>query len=316
MRDVAVIIPAYNSARYLPESIESVLNQTYNDFKLIIVDDGSTDDTQRVLEPYKDRISYIYQKNGGPSKARNTGIMATERRYIAFLDADDLWVPNKLEMQMELMNSNTTMGLVFSDAELFEEGGFAQGSFWRLRGCYEEMMRECRMIHSPFSKLMVKNFILPSAALVKRECFLKVGLFDESFRYPVAEDKDMWLRIAVHFSMGCVPYALIKRRVHAYTPEEDARIKRSVIDVVKKMEKIYPELIEKEKVDTKAILGPLYYSLGRTYLDQNQMMQAKESLFLSLCQVFSIRSVFYLMICLSGLGTLTFLRRIKTLVMS
>lgn len=312
MSEIVVVIPAYNSARCLPEAIDSVLNQTYKDLELIIVDDGSTDNTQMALKKYKDKIGYIYQENQGSYKARNTGIKATHSEYIAFLDADDIWIPQKLETQMEFIDANPNLGLVFSDADLFEHG-ISKGSFWKLRGCYDEMMQEYRMIQNPFSKLMEKNFILPSTALVKRVCFERAGLFDDSFRN--VGDKEMWLRIAMHFPMGCVPYALVKRRVHGYTPEQDARIKRSVIDVIKKMEKRYPEYIEKEGVSTKRILGPLYYSLGRTYLDVDEIIRARESFVNSLLNSFSLSSLFFLMVSLSGLRSILLLRHLNKVLL-
>ena len=121
MTDVAVIIPTYNSAKYLPEAVESVLMQTHKRLELIIVDDGSTDDTASVIAKYTDRIRYIHQSNEGSYKARNRGIQTTKSRYVAFLDADDVWMPNKLETQLDFLRANPTLGLVFSDAVFFRE---------------------------------------------------------------------------------------------------------------------------------------------------------------------------------------------------
>lgn len=313
MKDISVILPTYNAAEYLSKSIESVLNQTYRDFELIIVDDGSTDDTQKLLENYKDRIHYIYQKNGGSYKTRNTGILATDSTYIAFLDADDIWLPNKLEIQLEFMYSNPLLELVFSDADLFDDKGISHGSYWKLRGCYNEMMREYRCIQNAFSKLMEKNFILPSTLLLKRYCFSKVGLFDESFRN--VGDKDMWLRMSMHFRIGCVPCPLVRRLIHSYSVKQVENINRSIILVVKKMEKLYPDYIEAKNINTKNILAPLYYKLGRCYFDQDKLAKARESFLSSIHNSFTLKSFIFFIISLLDIRTISFIRRIKNILL-
>jgi len=310
MACVSVIIPAYNSAKHLPEALDSVFKQTYRDFELVVVDDGSTDDTRKVLDEYKNRITYLYQENGGPSKARNAGIRAAKGPYLAFLDADDLWLPNKLGHQIKLIESDSRLGLVFSDAEFFGGEAPLVGSYWKQRGCYDEMVSEPRMIPNAFSKLMKINFILPSTALVKRDCFEKAGLFDESLRY--VEDKDMWLRISVHYpTMGCVPYPLVKRRVHGYSLKQVVSVQESIIHVVKKNERAYPDDVTRENVDTKKILGPLYYTLGRAYLDHDDFTRARQALGSSISSCFSWKAFLFLSVAYTGKRTVHLLRRLK-----
>ncbi|MCK4248925.1 MAG: glycosyltransferase family 2 protein, partial [Candidatus Omnitrophica bacterium] len=113
---VSVIIPVYNSEKFIRETIESVLNQTYYDFEIITVDDGSTDKSADIINSFNDkRISYVYQKNQGISGARNTAISESKGEYIALLDHDDLWLPQKLEKQIPLLENNDKVGLVYSD---------------------------------------------------------------------------------------------------------------------------------------------------------------------------------------------------------
>ena len=309
MAAVTVIIPAYNSAKHLPGALESVFKQTYRDFELVVVDDGSTDDTRKVLEGYKNRITYLYQENGGPSKARNTAIRAAKGRYVAFLDADDLWLPHKLEQQMKLIESDPRLGLVFSDAEYFDGEPPLVGSYWKQRGCYDEMISESRMIRNAFSKLMAINPILPSTALVKKDCFDKTGLFDEALRY--VEDKEMWLRISRYYSMACVPHPLVKRRVHGYSPKQVASVQESIIHVVKKIERAYPEDVAREKVNTKKILGPLYYKLGRIYLDGDDFARARRAFGSSLTSRFSLSAFLFFCAALAGAPVIHTLRRLK-----
>ena len=112
---VSIIIPTYNRPRWLPQTIESALGQTYPDFEIIVVNDGSTYDIEQVLEPYRDKINYIYKENGGPGSAVNVGIAASTGEYISRIDDDDLFLPNKLERQVERFQQNPQLGLVASD---------------------------------------------------------------------------------------------------------------------------------------------------------------------------------------------------------
>ena len=111
---ISVIIPTYNSAVFLPEAVESVLSQTFLPQEVIVVDDGSTDNTEDVLEPFRRRIHYIRQENQGPAVARNRGIAEAKGDLIAFLDADDVWVPEKTEIQVKVLRENPRIGLVHS----------------------------------------------------------------------------------------------------------------------------------------------------------------------------------------------------------
>ncbi|MGB7933334.1 MAG: glycosyltransferase [Gammaproteobacteria bacterium] len=306
---VTVIIPAYNSAQQLPEALDSVFKQTYRDFEIIVVDDGSTDGTRELLEGYKNRITYLYQENAGPSKARNTGIRAAKGRYLAFLDADDHWLPPKLELQIKLIESDPRLGLVFSDAEYFGGGESMVGSYWKQRGCYDQMISESGLIRNAFSTLMRINPIMPSTALLKRDCFEKAGGFDEGLRY--VEDKDMWLRMSVHCFMACVPFPLVKRRVHGYSPKQVVSVQESIIYVVRKIEHAYPEEIARENVDTKKILGPLYYTLGRIYFGSDEFARARQTFWSSLRNRFSWEALRFLAVASMGARVIHLLRYLK-----
>lgn len=306
---VSVIIPTYNSVQQLPEALDSVFNQTYQDFEIIVVDDGSTDNTRELLEGFKNRITYLYQENGGPSKARNTGIRASKGQYIAFLDADDHWLPPKLEQQIKLIESDPRLGLVFSDAEYFSGEKSMVGSYWKKRGCYDQMISESGLIQNAFSTLMKINPIMPSTVLLKKNCFEKAGGFDEGLRF--VEDKDMWLRMSVHCFMACVPFPLVKRRVHGYSPHQVVSVQESIIHVVRKIERLYPEEVARENVDTKKILGPLYYTLGRIYFDSDEFARARETFWSSLRNRFSWEALRFLAVASMGARVIHLLRYLK-----
>jgi glycosyltransferase involved in cell wall biosynthesis len=204
---VSVIIPTYNCARYLPEAIDSVLAQTYRDFEIIVVDDGSTDSTQEVLAPYGDQIRVIRQANAGRGAARNAGILAAQGEYIAFLDADDLWLPQKLERQMPLFGERPQIAWAYCDYRWFDERGVEERTVFQKRS----------LTHPPEGRmllpLMRSEPTWTSTIVVRAVCFREVGLFDDSFT--VAQDSDMWLRLACRFEAACTNEPLALRRRHA-----------------------------------------------------------------------------------------------------
>lgn len=207
MAKVSVIIPAYNYAGYLPEAIESVLNQTFRDFELLVVDDGSTDNTREVMRAFlhDPKARYVYQENQGLAAARNAGIRNTNGEFVAFLDADDVWLEQKLEKQVEIMDSKPEVGLVYTDIYFIDgEGKILTDRQWARR-------RKKTM----FEDLLFSNVITGSASssLIRRECLDRVGLFDESFKS--LEDLDLWLRIARHYEFERVDERLTKIRHHA-----------------------------------------------------------------------------------------------------
>jgi glycosyltransferase involved in cell wall biosynthesis len=206
MPKVSVIIPTYNQARYLLAAVQSVLDQTFGDLELIVVNDGSTDNTQQALTSFSDsRTRYIYQENRGLSAARNTGIMASAGEYIALLDSDDIWLPRKLELQVGLLDSHPETALVYSDAYLFDDQTSAiTGKFLDGKGIFSGNV---------FRKLLSTQFIKPSTVAIRRSVFETVGYFDEAIRE--VQDRDMWLRIARKFNVEGIDMPLVKIRNHA-----------------------------------------------------------------------------------------------------
>ena len=206
MPAVSAIIPTYNCARYLPEAIDSVLAQTYRDFEIIVVDDGSTDNTQEVLAPYGDRVRVIKQPNQGRSAARNTGILAARGEYVAFLDADDLWLSRKLGKQMAFLEARPDVRWVYSDYAMFDEGGRQCESVFCARrvACLPETQA---VLHA-----LPGGIVWTGTVLVEASCFKEVGAFDSSL--PVSEDSDMWVRLACRFAAGCIRDTLALYRRH------------------------------------------------------------------------------------------------------
>lgn len=200
---VSVIIPTYNRAHTVSRAIQSVLNQTYQDFEIIVVDDCSTDNTEEVVKGFNDsRICYIrHEQNRGGSAARNTGIRIARGEYIAFLDSDDEWLPNKLAEQMRVFYSDRNCGAVYTDLLHVCKDGHAEVH----KGYHPEgwILKD----------LLVTNVVgSASSVVVKRECFKVVGLFDE--KLPSCQDWDMWIRIAKHYTFRSIPEPLVKYLWH------------------------------------------------------------------------------------------------------
>ena len=201
---VSVVIPAYNAAWCVRKAIDSVLAQDFRDFELIVVDDGSTDDTAAVLSAYGNAIRIVHQINGGLSNARNTGIRESRGEFVAFLDADDWWLPGKLGRQVELMRNRPDLGFSSTTARVEDPDGKLvnvwacaqwQGSF---------------LVHLFGSNADVAGS--GSAVVARRELFQRVGYFDESLRS--LEDIDMWMRLAAVADYACLeePLTVILKR--------------------------------------------------------------------------------------------------------
>lgn len=199
MTKVSVVIPAYNSLAYLPETIDNVLQQTYPDFEVVVVNDGSTDNTAQWVSQIKDpRVRLISQENLGLAGARNTGIREAKGEYLAFLDADDLWDRRKLAEQAKILDTYPEVGVVCTWVTYVNEQGKSTG-------------RIVQNHHEGFiwQQLTQRNLVESgSVAMVRRECFAKCGVFDCNLGSFV-EDWDMWLRIAKHYPFKVVKQPLV-----------------------------------------------------------------------------------------------------------
>jgi glycosyltransferase involved in cell wall biosynthesis len=196
---VSVIIPTFNRAWCLREAIDSVLAQDFTDFELIVVDDGSTDGTGALLSGFSGRLTVLSQPNRGVSAARNAGIAAARAGLIAFLDSDDLWLPRKLTTQVGWFRQRPR-ALICQTEELWLRNGrrVNPGRRHRKRG---------GMIFEPSLELCL---VSPSAVMVRRALFDRVGLFDEAL--PACEDYDLWLRVSARFAVGLIETPLIVKR--------------------------------------------------------------------------------------------------------
>jgi glycosyltransferase involved in cell wall biosynthesis len=193
---ISVLIPAFNAENYIGEAIESVLRQTYKDFEVIVVDDGSSDETRQMIEGFSGRVQYHYQENSGAGTARNCGVSLSCGNFLAFLDADDIWAENKLELQMREFQMDSSLEAVFGMMrQVFQKD-------WQKKTC-----------ESDFSADELIKGYTQGTMLVKRESFVRVGMFSEE--NTIGEFVDWLLRAKeANLRMKLLPDLFLWRRIH------------------------------------------------------------------------------------------------------
>lgn len=304
---VSVIIPTYNYAKFLPEAIDSVLNQTYQDVEIIIVDDGSTDNTKEIvgnyIQKYPNKVRYLYQKNQGPGAASNKGIIESKGEFIAILGADDIWLPEKLKMQMDLFEEFPVLGFVHTDYSLFNEKRQMLNFKFGVKSknfsgyIFKYLLREC--------------FIRTSTAIVKRECLNNVGLFEEI----LSEDYDFWLRVSRKYKAGYIDKVLAMCREH---PKQLHRLDfhKSYLTVQKVIEKTvqtFPEIKNDSecKISLKYREAKIHFELGYHLFAQNKLTQAREEFKISLEHKFITLTFIYYLLTFMGSFLLSLCRKAK-----
>jgi glycosyltransferase involved in cell wall biosynthesis len=260
---VSVIIPTYNRELFIAEAIESALAQTYRNTEIIVVDDGSTDRTAEIVDAYRDSVRYYRQDNKGPAAARNLGIHLSNGQYIAFLDSDDRWLPEKLSMQMELMHKNPSAGMIGCGEHCIDARG---NRYWTGYASPQVSIKE----------LMIRCTAMGGAsrALVRRECFDVVGLFDESLL--LNQDWDMWLKIGKRFEIRNVVAPLVEWRLH-HTPRPNRALEFRFNQAKKVIERHVPDKRDRDKA-----YGWMYYESALVaFSQQNDRLRSLKHLLIS-----------------------------------
>lgn len=239
---VSIITPTYNARSYVKEAIDSALAQTHRNIEIIVVDDGSTDNTKEIVVPYveKKQIKYIYQKNGGISAARNAGIKKAKGEYIALLDADDVFLPEKIKKQVTHLESNPSCDVSYCDLH----------HFWDDKP--DDLMKLNYKYYSGrevFQNTLRRSFIAPVTVLFRKKVFEKYGYFDEAIR-KYAEDFEFWLRLTYRGAHICfLPETLAKLRlrregnVQAFTTQPEMKLA-----ALKVVENLWKEMGAKDRL--------------------------------------------------------------------
>jgi teichuronic acid biosynthesis glycosyltransferase TuaG len=224
---ISVVIPSYNAAKYLAETLESVRAQTFRNYEVIVVDDGSTDRTFDIAARFEG-VRRLRQANRGAAAARNAGIGAARGAYVAFLDADDLWLPKKLEKQVAYLEQNPKAAWIYSDARVFDSasGRTICRIGARIRLHEGEILRP----------LLLRSFIPSATPVVRRDALFAAGLFDEARERRIGEDWSLWMRIAERHPIRLIdePLALIRAyqtsTSRAVDPLEAYRSERAILE--------------------------------------------------------------------------------------
>jgi glycosyltransferase involved in cell wall biosynthesis len=259
---VSVIIPAYNAAQYIGEAIESALAQTYKNQEIIVVDDGSNDNTVELISnKYGEKVTIIKQKNAGPSSARNRGIKEARGEYIAFLDADDIWLPNKISEQIELMEKYLDVGMVFGNATTLKDGRKSELSHFEKEGLDEAYFGDRIYYKDAFKKLFNKNIIMTQTVMMRTSIIEKTGGFDTDFRF--AEDFLLWLNIARVTKIAYQPQVVAFRRRHDGNLTND--LEKPVFNrpgLYQKLMETHGDLLAEAGVDIQSKIANAWFQLG------------------------------------------------------
>jgi len=268
MTMVSVVISAHNASPWIAETLESIFAQTFRDFELIVVDDGSTDDTRQVVARYGPSVRLITIGRSGKSTGKNTGIRAAKGDYIAFVDADDLWTPEKLELQVELLRRQPDLAWAYADGYLFDDStGKTVGRFGQIARLHSGNI---------LRSLLLVDFIASPTPIVRRDILERVGCFDETLLRHQPEDWDLWLRIAADYPVGLVNQPLVRYRLHAASltaREEPRSALEGQVFVVERAVARHPECLG--NLRNRAIAN-LYLGTGRVMARNGNTAEARE----------------------------------------
>jgi glycosyltransferase involved in cell wall biosynthesis len=273
-RRISVIIPTFNRGRFVGAAVDSVLLQGVDDVEIIVVDDGSTDDTRDVLKAYSGKINYIYQENRGVSAARNRGVRESRGNLLAFLDSDDIWAPGKLKKQLDTVHSDDILSF--------------QGVDWFVdREEDRELLRQREAVRwprcdndgyvvDPVLDVATGRYLHLGTMLCRKSTFLEVGMFDEDLS--MGEDEDWFSRASLKMRFHYMGEPLLKRRFHSQqTPSESEKSLRSLINVFSKIKSRTEHVHRKANVAAKRRLAAKWSHLANVLQSRGRHPEAVEA---------------------------------------
>ena len=309
---ISAVIPAYNSAAFIHQAVASINAQSYQVDEIIIIDDGSTDNTEEIVKDLGDKIRYLRQDNQGPSAARNSGVQAARGDLVAFLDADDQWTPGRIQQQLAIMQHNSSLALVAGDmAEINLQDKIIVASVLNKHSLRETFANlEGAPVPNALSLLMKINFIPTGTVLAKRSSLLNAGGFNEKIRY--GEDLELWARIAANEAIACLPEVMMLRRQH------DHNATRSMEPLLKDLVKVTSSVrswgarhLSRQGVDPNLLVADAFNNLGYWQFSSGQFATARQTFKNSLREKLTTRALFYQSLCIMPASLIRGLRQFK-----
>jgi len=271
---VSVVIPVYNGESLIGDAIQSALDQTFRDFEIIVVDDGSIDQTNRVVSQFSRSVYYHRQENQGAGAARNLGVSLAKGEWIAFLDADDVWYPQKLSVQLDSANTDPEVSFFYSDMDVIDlHGNLIQRDFLSPKPGWRDSTGPWNLVAVAFNG---QPFPYPSTVLLKRRLFLEAGGFSPLFRRNYHEDFDLFARIAQLTSLCYIPRSLVKYRKVPRTKigEEDPAEENWII-LLRRLSELWRDDAERLKVSSWHLVTHLS-DRGKGFLRSGRWNEARE----------------------------------------
>ena len=299
---ISAIIPTYNNADYIEDAINSILTQSHSVDEIIIVDDGSSDNTEELVKAISQKTSdiiYIKQANQGPSSARNRGIEAASGDWIAFLDADDLWTRDKIARQIAALESEPQLKLIAADmSEIDRLGKTTVNSVLakhQLLKTFQNLAGTA--VPKATAALLKKNFIPTGTVLIERACLTEAGGFNTNIRF--GEDLELWARIAADHPITCLPKVMMQRRQHGNNATQNtASMLQGIVDVMQSLRHWGAEKLVRQSLNPDRLVAAALCDLGYWHFSQGNYRQARKVFTSSLKEQPSKRALFYAAACL------------------
>lgn len=309
---ISAVIPAYNNAQYIADAVRSIQAQTHPVDEIIIIDDGSSDNTQQRIRELPGHINYIRQHNQGPSAARNTGIQAALGDWIAFLDADDQWTPGKIKKQLEVLTKFPELHLLAGDMqEINRQNQPVTNSVLAKHDLLQKFkMLDGQPINNALAFLISKNFIPTGTVLVKRTTLIEAGMFNHNIRF--GEDLELWAKIAARHPISCLPTTLMLRRLHdTNATQNTALMLQDLIKVMKSIKHYAAATLKMQQQNPNQMVADAYADLGYWHFSEQNYSHSRKAFVASFKEFPSKRALMYVLSSLLPAGLINKIRHIK-----